>query len=201
MLLMNRPDPRLNIGAAFTAQDARWITAHMDMSEELNLSWPPPAPRSLEGNSWFSTASQRQQEIICFAQAADPSCLWVDSSQSVNRARNSNHKESPTVMPGSHLWSFDQMRFMTGRDLLRLQGFPIESLSGAASLSDNQQADLAGNGFAMTVSCAVDVAVLLSIQCATDSNIENEMNVSQILHSMCGSLEPSQENNDDEFEI
>ena len=103
----------------------------------------------------------REKEIVCLA-ALEKGATWVDSSQNITRARNSTKKSAPTVLPGCRLWSFQVGRYMTGRDLMRLQGYPIESLPDSAKRSDHQCADLAGNAFSSSVSCAVDVAVLLS---------------------------------------
>ncbi|CAL1170019.1 unnamed protein product [Cladocopium goreaui] len=134
---------------------------HMDKCEELGVSWPPDVPEVLENNAWLKTAPPREKEIVCLA-ALEKGATWVDSSQNITRARNSTKKSAPTVLPGCRLWSFQVGRYMTGRDLMRLQGYPIESLPDSAKWSDHQCADLAGNAFSSSVSCAVDVAVLLS---------------------------------------
>lgn len=134
---------------------------HMDVCEEKGLPWPPPVPIDLECNDWFLSAPKREQEIICMTSV--DKCIWVDTSQNASRVRASNHLSSPTVTPGSHLWHFPSRRFLTGRDLMRLQGIPMECFGGSG-LSDNQLSDLAGNAFSSSVSLALDVALLLLAQ-------------------------------------
>ena len=143
-------------------QDTKWIGLHMDKCEELGVSWPPAIPKNLQDNDWLACAPQREREIVCLA-ALEDGVKWVDSSQNITRCRNSSNTSSPTVLPGCHLWNFEAGRYMTGRDLMRLQGYPWETLRDGAKWSDHQLADLAGNAFALSVSCALDVAILLAI--------------------------------------
>ena len=49
----------------------------MDMSEELNVSWPPPVPSELQDNPWLHVAPQRGQEVVCYA-ALEEGTKWVD---------------------------------------------------------------------------------------------------------------------------
>lgn len=171
----------------------------MDRAEELNVSWPPPVPKNLIENEWLATCPQREKEIICFA-AVDPECMWVDSSQNVNRARNSNHQESPTVLPQCRLWHFGEQRFMTGRDLFRLQGCPAESLPSLSLFTDNQCADLAGNAFALSVSCALDIALLLSVQ-TSESDVDEAGNVGSLLRLTAGSAGAEAHESQSDFEM
>ena len=138
----------------------------MDICESKGVNWPPPVPPELASNPWFLTAPQREREIICLAclengKDADKDCQWVDTSQTATRARPSTNDSAPTVTPGCHLWHFPSQRYCTGKDLLRLQGYPLPQGSG---LSDNQMADLAGNAFSSSVSLALDVALLLLVR-------------------------------------
>lgn len=53
---------------------------------------------------------------------------------------------------------------------MRLQGLPVEIFRGGSAYSDSQLSDLAGNAFSSTVSLALDVAVLLCVDCGTSSD-------------------------------
>ena len=137
---------------------------HMDKCEELGISWPPPIPEdlNLNDNAWLAVAPPREREIV-YISALENGVKWVDSSQTITRCRNSEKTSAPTVLPGCHLWNYEAARYMCGRDLLRLQGYPFEALRNAAKWSDHQLADLAGNSFAVTVSAALDIALLMSV--------------------------------------
>lgn len=148
------------------------MTQHMDACEEIGVTWPPPVPKHLAKNEWLAVVQKREQEIICISHNLNPSNLWVDTSQNVSRAKPSTHEEVPTVVPGSHLWNFSINRYLTGREFMRVQGYPYESLPGAAALTDAQCADLAGNSFSTSAICAVDISVLLSIESMKDDDNE-----------------------------
>lgn len=146
-------------------QEAKWIQLHMDLCEQKGIPWPPPIPAALKKNQWFLSAPRREQEIICFA-SLEPGCVWVDASQTATRARNSKSESCPTLLPGCHLWHFPSGRFVTGKDMMRLQGFPTENMKGSPNHSDSQLADLAGNAFSSSVALAVDMALLLMVECS-----------------------------------
>lgn len=116
-----------------SAKDTKWVTQHMDACEEIGVTWRPPVPKHLAKNEWLAVVQKREQEIICNSHNLNPSNLWVDTSQNVSRARPSTHEEVPTVVPGSHLWNFSINRYLTGREFMRVQGYPFESLPGAAT--------------------------------------------------------------------
>lgn len=141
---------------------------HMDICEELGVGWPVQVPRHLLDNKWLSTVQAREREIVCIAQLIDPETKWADTSQMMARARFNTQEFAPTVTPGSHLFSFGANRYLTGRDAMRLQGFPCEALTGVSACSDNQLCDLAGNSFSTSVICAIDVSLLLSAECLSD---------------------------------
>ena len=156
----------------------------MDLCEQKSVSWPPPVPDALKENKWLKSASQREREVICLA-ALDPECKWVDASQMASRARNSTHEACPTVLPNCKLWHFPSERFVTGMDMMRLQGFAVESLKGPSGHSDNQLGDLAGNAFSASVSLAIDTALLLTLDCGAPSNDEETaMQTSELLKGL-----------------
>ena len=150
----------------------------------------------MESNPWIETVSQREKEILAVA-AMEHGTKWVDASQQITRARFSQKDSAPTVLPSCHLYSFEAGRFLVGRDLMRLQGFPLEALPNPSQASDRQLQDLAGNSFAVPCSMALDIAVLLSVK-GSGSETEAEP-VCHFLHDMGGvSSEVSQRF---EFEI
>ena len=152
------------------SKDMKWVPQHMDICEEIGVTWPPPMPSHLKDNAWLAVVQKREQEIISIAQIMNPNILWVDTSQTVARARPSTHEEVPTVVPGSHLWNYEASRYIVGREFMRVQGYPFESLPGAATLSDSQCADLAGNSFSTSAICAIDIAILMSLECMPEND-------------------------------
>lgn len=164
----------------------------MDACEQLGIAWPPPVPVSLRGNPWLAVTTEREKEVVAIALEMNEKTIWVDSSQTVARARNSLNECCPCVLPGCHLFHFPSRRFLCGRDLMRLQGYPVETLPGAFSNSDVQLADLAGNSFSSTVSVAVDMAVLLNLDCPVEDDCA---------HEVCQHIELLTGSHDDSFEL
>ena len=180
------------------SQDTKWMTLHMDRCEELGISWPPDVPADLASNQWLQVVPQREREIVAIA-SMDEETRWVDASQQVTRARMSKSSSSPTVLPGCHLFSFEAGRFLVGRDLMRLQGFPVECLPSSSKWSDRQYADLAGNGFAITCSLAMDIAVLLSVQGHDDAADAGQP--CRFLHGMSSTSAGAAAEGDDDSDV
>lgn len=164
-------------------QDTKWAALHMDFCAEKGVSWPPPVPASLVDNAWLAVAPQREVEIVSLA-CLDADMKWVDSSQTLTRARFCKEDCAPTVLPGCHLFHFGLNRFLIGRDLARLQGMPVDSLMGHGGkvFSENQIADLSGNAFSSSVSLAVDIALLLMAQC--DKPVDGSATACELLRSI-----------------
>ena len=177
-----------------SCQGNKWVTLHMDVCEQLGLTWPPPVPAVLKESPWIATVPSRESEILSIALAVDTNHKWADTSQMVSRARFSCSEMAPTVTPGCHLFNFDVQRYLTGRDLLCLQGYPYEALPGAAACTDIQLSDLAGNAFSTSVICALDVALLLSTE---NINADDGTNFA-VRHAMAIS---SDANSDVEFDL
>ena len=153
------------------------MVLHMDVCEQKGVSWPPPVPECLKDNPWLKVSSQREAEIVQLA-ALDSTLQWVDSSQTLTRARFCAKESCPTVLPGAHLFHFESGRYLIGRDLARLQGMPIETLMSRSHsgkhISENQMCDLEGNAFSSSVSLAVDVAILMMADCQKHADASSQ---------------------------
>lgn len=172
----------------------------MDACEARGLPWPPHVPQHLKNNRWLLAAPQREQEIIHIT-ALDSDVVWVDASQNMSRVRGSKNQNAPTILPNCHLFHYPTGRFLVGSDLMRLQGFPSSILHGGTH-TQAQLSDLAGNMFSSSVSLAVDIAVLCTIECEQtngDDAMDTTTQLCRLLH-MCGdSLEMTDDA--DEFEL
>eukprot|EP00931_Biecheleriopsis_adriatica_P006104 TRINITY_DN10755_c0_g1_i1.p1 TRINITY_DN10755_c0_g1~~TRINITY_DN10755_c0_g1_i1.p1 ORF type:complete len:1004 (-),score=265.38 TRINITY_DN10755_c0_g1_i1:181-3081(-) len=148
----------------------KWTTLHSTSCFAKGWSWPMSPPPELQGNRWFKTAPPRECELVIKAETEG--CFASDVSQSWGRTRDvrNGNRYFQAVMPGCHIWFGEEKgreeekkrggRFLIGRDLLALQGFPVESMPAAPGFSEAQLADLAGNAFSSCCSLAVDLAVL-----------------------------------------
>ncbi|CAE7242160.1 unnamed protein product, partial [Symbiodinium sp. CCMP2456] len=95
-----------------------------------------------------SADSHRRQEFRFVA---------VDLSQRIDRVRTSTAGPIFTMLPSQKVWIWSSLhnRLLTGREALRLQGYPLEPGISKDEISDPQMADLAGNAFPATVVMAL----------------------------------------------
>ena len=86
-------------------------------------------------------------------------------------------------------------RYLTGRDAMNLQGYPLMRMKAASTFSENQLHDLAGNSFSTTVSLAFDLAVLFNVSYESRAQTDVQMSAS-LLH-----LFDSQADDDDDDDV
>ena len=134
----------------------------MDACSSRNWSWPLEPTKDLAVNPWYFTQCDREQELLIKFEREQQE--FGDSSQSWGRARETQSKVCPTLLPGSHLWASCLQRYLIGRDAMALQGFPVTKMKAHGTFSESQLADLAGNAFSVPVSLAVDLAILFNVR-------------------------------------
>ena len=101
----------------------------MNFCESLGISWPVDMPDEFLENAWVMSSPAREQEIVVLDQLQNPEYKWTDSSQTLGRTRATTNEECPTCTPGGRFFCYDRMRYLTGRDLLNLQGYPWPGLN------------------------------------------------------------------------
>ena len=139
-----------------------WHKKHARFAESKFQSWPLPVPKCMSKNLWFHFRTPREREVILAHQGK----AWVDASQEISRARETDNLCAPTVTPGQILWKYDignlGGRDILGRESMSLQGQPWPKLKNFDLLSEAQAANLAGNSYASTSYMAVLMSALFA---------------------------------------
>ena len=143
---------------------------HMKQCMAKHVPWSSLKVRGETALSrWFGLVTPRERESLAYDQAMEPAAFrGVDIGQSMGRTTHTavvkDHEGgdvviAPTVLPNSRLWfCFDagssqggprEERFITPRELLMIQGWPMggRPLEICKTCADALQADLAGNMF------------------------------------------------------
>lgn len=105
---------------------------------------------------------------------------YSDLYHSAHRTPSSGGLELPTILPSTKMMDLDRVRLLLGRELLHIQGIQYDD-SVLKVCTENQLADLAGNSFASTVCLAVFLAMLLGLRSRTDSESEQEDELSSLV--------------------
>ena len=152
----------------------------------------------LQKNRWYKAAAPREAELVCKAEL-ESAVTSSDVGQTWGRTRDGKGDWVITALPGAHIWLKSKQRFLIGRDLLSLQGFPWESMECASSFSEHQLADLAGNSFSSSVALACDVGLMANVcYCKQKKRELDRTGVAMQLMGLLGSNEPGESQHDDE---
>ncbi|CAK9071761.1 unnamed protein product, partial [Durusdinium trenchii] len=107
---------------------------------------------------------------------------YADVYHSANRY-GSGKEQVPIVLPRSQLYSFLRGRLVLGRESLRLQGHGWDPRHLMLYSESNLQ-DLAGNSFSANVIMAVIAAVLCSLRFVSESEAEENDDISEMVRQM-----------------
>ena len=170
-------------------------------------------PDTVLSSRWACLLTEREKEVLAYclmkhyadiqgsASSADSECrqfVAIDVSQRLDRARVTT---SPslffTMLPSQKVWILARSkegevlrnRLLTGRESLRLQGFPEASdrVVGPVTVSDNQQQDLGGNAFASTILMSLLLSLYshLPEYAWTDSEEEPQPGADDVRQLLC----------------
>lgn len=151
-----------------------------------NIAWTEvKLPEVVLSSPWLCLLTEREKEVLAYSlmkhfvdiKASGPQTpsadsegrqfVAVDLSQRLDRARvTSSPNLFFTMLPSQKVWVLARSseglvlhnRLLTGKECLKLQGFP-EVSGHQLQVTDHQQQDLGGNAFASTIL----MALLLSL--------------------------------------
>ncbi|CAE7413547.1 unnamed protein product [Symbiodinium sp. CCMP2592] len=159
-----------------------WRQRHRDFFATKNIAWTEiKLPEVVQSSPWACLLTEREKEVLAYSlmkhfadvkASGTPSAdsegrqfVAVDLSQRLDRARVTSSPDLFfTMLPTQKIWILARSkeglvlhnRLLTGKESLRLQGFPEVS---ELQVTDHQQQDLGGNAFASTIL----MALLLSL--------------------------------------
>mmetsp|Transcript_46404 Transcript_46404/g.86703 ORF Transcript_46404/g.86703 Transcript_46404/m.86703 type:complete len:630 (-) Transcript_46404:161-2050(-) len=140
----------------------RWTKSHKKLRKQLGVR-SDAKPLVPPGCGWSRFLSQRSQDVLDIQairiskskaqqeSAKDP--MSSEFSTEISRSAvygSSRWRSTPCLTPGSRIWVFNRQRWLLGREMLALQGFPVDELD-LNGLEDRHLALLAGNAMSVPV--------------------------------------------------
>lgn len=133
----------------------RWMVNHNKLRAKLGMPRnASPVVCNREGWSQFlSLRAQDTLELIAFRTKQHLSVATSDCIAEISRGllfANNMSRISPCVTPTGRLWVFNRDRWLIGREMMALQGFPVDDLN-LDNLTETEIASLAGNAMSVPV--------------------------------------------------
>ena len=134
-------------------------------------------PEKVSAASVSVSAGKDKQGEKGSAVSQDFPFVAVDLSQRIDRARTCAGPMF-TMLPSQKVWIWSSRpchnRLMTGREAMRLQGYPLDAMNLEKEISDPQMQDLAGNAFASPIIMALLLGVYSHLPEYAWTDDENE---------------------------
>lgn len=175
----------------------KWTTLHANSCSARGWSWPLHIPE-VQKNRWYKALVPREAELVCKAEL-ESGVTSSDVGQTWGRTRDGKGDWVITALPGAQIWYKKKQRFLIGRDLLSLQGFPWESLECVTSFSEHQLADLAGNSFSSSVALACDVALMANVSYCKKRELDRSSIAMQLVKLIGGQSQQDDDEGDSDW--
>ena len=167
-----------------STKNTKWHATHDAFLAGRGLSRTRLVPTNdISSSEWFVLLRSREKECLAFAVTQSPNATSIDVNPRIDRLCIGKEFCLPTLTTNCAHWmrqqdgqklgkgfkkiNFDN-RFMLGKEMLSVQGFPTKWLQNA-TFSDRLLADLAGNAMTMQVIMAVTLGILLKVPALSEA--------------------------------